>query len=369
MQVRSQPLIRALFVAAALLWGCGDDLGHGQSASLATDAGDASAQRDAASVGDAAQPVDAAAEDAAADASSDSWMPPELTLPEADDAQPFYLSQVGMYRDIERKRLAPDLIAFEPAYKLWSDGADKQRHLRLPPGTQIDSSDIDHWQFPVGTLLFKEFSLAGKRLETRVIARTGPGERDYWMGAFVWNDDESDATFVRDGQADVRGTDHDVPTAKNCLTCHDGDAGRVLGFSAIQQPDVPSEMLSDPPQARVRVPGDAVTAQALGYLHANCGHCHNEDGSARPDTDMILRLSAGARRPEDTATYATTVGIAMQYFKNSPLTVRVAAGDAEHSGLMFRMSQRGEKTQMPPLATEIEDREGIAAVRAWIESL
>jgi mono/diheme cytochrome c family protein len=362
MRATEVSLKHVLFVAAALIGGCGDD--RDPTSSAVHDAG-----RDGGALYDAGDRGADAARDGAA---RDGWQPPQLSeiaLPDADDDRPLHLSEVGLYRDLAHKTLAPDLLAFEPKYKLWSDGADKRRWLRLPPGTRIDTSNVDHWVFPVGTMLFKEFSLGGKRLETRLVARTGPGERDYWMGAFLWNDDESDAVFVRDGAADVRGTDHDVPKSKNCLTCHDGEAGRVLGFSAIQQPDAPADMLSDPPAVPAHIPGDAIASAALGYLHANCGHCHNENGAARPDTDMLLRVSAGAERPEDTDTYKTTVGVEMQYFEGSPLTLRIDAGDAEHSGVFFRMSQRGPKTQMPPLATEFVDDDGIASVRAWIESL
>ena len=35
-------------------------------------------------------------------------------------------------------------------------------------------------------------------------------------------------------------------------------------------------------QPAVVVPGDALDQEALGYLHANCSHCHNQD---RPESD------------------------------------------------------------------------------------
>jgi mono/diheme cytochrome c family protein len=297
------------------------------------------------------------------------WHLPEFTLPDPDSDVELHLSEVGLYQDITTKKLAPDLISFEPQFKLWSDGADKQRYLRLPPGEQVDSSDMDHWQFPVGTMLFKQFALDGKRLETRLIMRLGPAPEDYWMGAFLWNDDESDAVFVPNGEQNVRGTGHDVPKVKNCFTCHDGDAGRILGFSAIQQPDVAAKLLTDPPTKPTAVPGDEITRAALGDLHANCAHCHNPTGAARPDTDMNLRLSVSDTTPEDTNTYRSTIGVEMQYFESSPLTLRVARGDPDESGLLFRMTERGPKTQMPPLATEITDDDGGAAVGAWIETL
>jgi hypothetical protein len=315
--------------------------------------------------------------DASADAGLDGgdagWTPPAVALPDDDSDEPFFLSQTGLYVDLAAKQLAPDLFEFEPTYTLWSDGADKRRWLRLPRGERIDSSDPDHWTFPVGTMLFKEFSrvVSGqrKRLETRLIARTGEGVEDYFMGAFLWNDDESDARFVPDGYVDARGTGHDVPKVKFCFTCHNGDRGRVLGFSTVQQARVDPALLTHAVDGGYRAPGDAATEAALGYLHANCGHCHNPAGTARPDTDMDLRLLLSDRSPEDTAAYTTTIGIELQYFDDSPLTLRVVPGDAEQSGLLFRMSMRGPDTQMPPLATELVDDAGVALVRAWIESL
>ena len=228
---------------------------------------------------------------------------------------------------------------------------------------------MDHWQFPVGTMAFKEFSLAGKRIETRLLMRTGEGPDDYWMGAFVWNDDDSDARFVPDGEPDARGSAHDVPKVKNCFTCHDGEAGRVLGFSAVQQPDVDAALLSEPPMPSFTVPGDATAAAALGYLHANCAHCHNPQGTARPDTDMNMRLRVADLEVASTNTFQTTVGVPMQYFDDSPLSLRIAPGEPEQSGVLFRMMERGPKTQMPPIASEIADDAGVAAVRAWIERL
>src|SRR5690349_1711795 len=75
------------------------------------------------------------------------------------------LSQTGLYADIATKTIAADVLAFEPSYVLWSDGATKTRWVRLPPGTSIDTTDPDHWVLPVGTQLWKEFVRDGKRIE------------------------------------------------------------------------------------------------------------------------------------------------------------------------------------------------------------
>jgi hypothetical protein len=317
--------------------------------------------------GFARMPRDAAAPKDSADAALD-WLPPDVAPPAAGSNEPFWLSQTGLYRDIDAKTLAPGLIEFEPKYSLWSDGASKQRFLRMPPDAYIDTSDMDHWSFPSGTMLFKEFSLDGKRLETRLIMRTGPGPSDYFMGAFLWNDDDSDALFVPAGQDDVRGTAHDVPSTKQCGNCHNGEPGRILGLSAVQGGERwLAERLLQSKAAPFAVPGGETTARALGYLHANCGHCHNLHGTAWPDTEMNLRLRVSEQTFESTALSRTTVDVAMRDRKLRAL--RIATGDAAASGIHYRMSLRGPKIQMPPIATERVDPTGLESISQFIEAL
>jgi hypothetical protein len=265
----------------------------------------------------------------------------------------------------------------------------KKRFLRLPPGTQIDTSDMDHWKLPVGAQFFKEFRAPdGTLLETRLVehvADTGDADTDYWMGAFAWRADGSDAVFVPDGVQDVNGTDHDVPDEVKCRTCHDGEAGHALGFSAVQLSDdapgtrlgdlVAAGLLSDPPAPGTQflVPGDATTKAALGYIHANCGHCHNPAGAARPDVDMTLRLGTADTQPtstpESTTVYTNLVNQPLFRFMAPGYMFRVVPGDPDHSEILYRMSTRGSRDQMPPLATEHPDPTGIAAVTAWIAAL
>jgi hypothetical protein len=46
--------------------------------------------------------------------------------------------------------------------------------------------------------------------------------------------------------------------------------------------------------------------------------------------------------------------------------LRVAPGDPDTSGIAFRMAMRGDRKQMPPLATEHADTVGLDTVRGWI---
>jgi hypothetical protein len=295
--------------------------------------------------------------------------PPDAAPPDAPSGHPSELSKTGLYSDFASRTIAPDLIPFTPRFRLWSDGAEKRRFLSLPAGATVDTSVPDHWRFPVGTKVWKEFVRDGILVETRLIERTGPGDQDYWFGSYVWKDDGSDAIFAEDGAQDIRGTDHDAPAAGKCGACHVGEPGRILGFSAVQLDAATlarvAPRLSAPFQ-EFTAPGSATTATALGYLHANCGHCHSETGAARPDTDMMLRLMLADRTPADTAACRTTWGVALFRFRSDAVSLRVAPGDPAASGIVYRMSARGSMTQMPPLATEHTDPDGIAAVRAWI---
>jgi len=305
---------------------------------------------------------------------AEAGLPPPLpavgaSYPDPHSDAPFWLSEAGLYADIARKTVRPDAVELTPRFPLWSDATLKRRWLVLPAGQTIDNADPSHWQFPVGTLAFKEFRNAERRLETRVIARTGSGDDDFWMGAFVWNEDESDARFVSDGAKDVLGTQHDVPSALNCWTCHRGDAARLLGFSALQLPEIAAGLLAHPQDAAFEVPGNAIEVAALGYMHGNCAHCHNPQGSARPDTDLNLSLNGKERDPRQTNAYLTSVGIALQYFAADVGTLRAVPGEPTLSALLLRMQERAANTQMPPLGTELVDEQGIAKVRAWIQAL
>jgi hypothetical protein len=294
-----------------------------------------------------------------------------------------WLSETGLYSDAAAQTLASGVRPFEPAFALWSDRADKARWIALPDGASIDTTDMNHWVLPVGTRLYKEFSLGGRRLETRLIERYGTGPADYWLGAFVWLEDGSDARLSEQGEQDLLGTSHDAPARERCGSCHNGEAGRALGFSALQLASSPLELtLSQlaaegrlsappPPDASYAIPGEPDAAAALGYLHANCGSCHNPRGAAWPDTQMRLRLELDASAVDTSAVIASLVGVPLQYYRGQAgaVSLRVVPGHPEQSGVIARMNVRGPKEQMPPLATEEVDAEGVDVVRRWIAAL
>ncbi|MEZ4234179.1 MAG: hypothetical protein R3B89_33705 [Polyangiaceae bacterium] len=292
-------------------------------------------------------------------------------------AYPARLSETGLYADVTSESLADGVQAFEPQFKLWSDGATKRRWVYLPDGAQIDTSDHDYWVYPQGTKLWKEFTRDGVRVETRMLEKTAQG---WTMIAYQWQADQQDALPVPDGVENASGTSHDIPSVSQCQQCHDNLPDRSLGFTEVQlahsgggvtlQGLIDSNRLTSPPSVSPLVPGDATARAALGYLHANCGMCHNPKSQTFFRVDMNLWLQTAALDSvQTTPAYLTTVGVPPLEGIPAGTTARIAPHDPEHSAVLGRMKSRELSVLMPPLGTEDVDESGSDAVEAWINAL
>ncbi len=290
---------------------------------------------------------------------------------------PRRLSETGLYSNIATGELSPGVLAYTPQFALWSDGAEKRRWMLLPNAEQIDTGNMDEWLFPEGTKLWKEFSVGGVRVETRLLEKRGPNDGDWRSLAYVWRPDDADAIAAPLGEIDAHHTDHDVPAAGECLACHGGRRSFILGFSAVQlaAPAAAGEIdldgliqqgqLSNPPARKPVVPGNSVEVAALGYLHANCSHCHNQ---TRPE-----RAGARCFDPNNKSDFTLAVGkldaVAATPTYHTVVGDTVKAGKPDDSRLFELINSRGMFRQMPPLATEKVDSAAVANIRLWIEGL
>ena len=287
---------------------------------------------------------------------------------------PERLSLTGLYLSETPESFATDVRSYHPRFELWSDGASKRRWIRLPPETRIDTSDMDAWQFPVGTKLWKEFTRDGIRVETRLLQRLP----DRWVGvAYIWQKDGTDAIAAPYGAIDALGTLHNVPASNECDACHGGRSSYVLGFSAVQlaQPTEPGslnldelvrlELISHIPTDTPQVPGNETEQAALGYLHANCSHCHNASRPSRGgsrcfdpenDIDFLLRTDDGPTVSE-TSTYRTAMHVCIE------------PGQPSRSKMIDLVGRRGRFNPMPPLASEVVDATAVALIHRWIEAM
>jgi mono/diheme cytochrome c family protein len=235
---------------------------------------------------------------------------------------------------------------------------------------------MDFWTYPVGTTAWKEFTRNGVRVETRMLRKKGPATGDWTMIAYRWNSDQRDAVAVPAGSKNANGTPHDIPAQKDCLFCHGNMKDVLLGLTAIQLSHskaglriddlIEEKRLTAPPSAPIQIPGDPVAEGALGYLHANCGLCHNSQAKVAQMTP--LRLWESTLKLDSVATtlgYETTVGAKNTFL---PELHVIEPGRPDESELVIRISERGTR-QMPPIATEVVDEEGVAKIRAWVESI
>jgi len=76
---------------------------------------------------------------------------PPVDCTETEQNLPADVFCIGLYEHHDTHRHPSDVHPYTPGITFWSDGAEKQRYFYLPPGTQIDTSDMDVWRFPVGT--------------------------------------------------------------------------------------------------------------------------------------------------------------------------------------------------------------------------
>jgi hypothetical protein len=320
------------------------------------------------------------------------WLP---LIARAQDARglPEHLRDTGLY--VSGSVLGPDVLPFSPQYPLWSDGAAKRRWIWLPPGTSIDASQPDAWDFPRGTKLWKEFG-HGRALETRYLERGADGQ--WRFGSYVWNAAGSDAVLappagIRELPAPgAPGARYSIPSEDDCRACHEGAPVAVLGFSALQlSPDrdplaphadrsdgsidlrelaarglirnLPAELLEQPPRIVASTPAERA---ALGYLHGNCGNCHNDEGPLAV-LDMTLAQRVGKARP----VLDSVVGVHSQFQPAGAAAeaLRIAPGHAADSVIAARMRSRDPLEQMPPLGTTAVDDEAVALLARWIEGL
>ena len=308
----------------------------------------------------------------------------------ATGGAPETLQDTGLYSDFAALQVDQTHLAFSPQYPLWTDGAAKRRWISLPPGSAIDASDPDAWIFPIGTRLWKEFSFNGRRVETRFMERRPDG----WLyAAYAWSADGRETQRVsargRRGAHPLEGgRSHAIPGVTDCKVCHQGGRSEVLGFSAVQlspqrdpgalhaEPsDVDLTVLIErgllvglPAPLRMTPPAisaaSAIERAALGYLHGNCGHCHNEQGPLA-NVGLFLRQPAGAagRAIASTVNHPVRKPLPGQ----SEATLRIEPRHPDHSALMQRIASRSPALQMPPLGTELADQQAVDLLRRWIE--
>lgn len=306
--------------------------------------------------------------------------PPAGSLLDAPlGAFPAKLSDAGLFP------LAPDLgkvpavaHVYTPAWEFWSNGLHKVRHVVVPKGAAVDTSDRTDWQFPVGTLFFKTFSDDDGPVETRVLRL---GAEGWELGSYQWAEDGKDAQLL-DGKMGVpidvaidgAPFEHRIPNRLECRECHESSPSPVLAFSELRLnhelggsetelarmfdqgvlggslPDDPDE-IDEPDPARREV---------RAYLHGNCSFCHN--GTMGVSSSFDLRHDVALEN---------TIGVPTDS-SASAAGIRIVPGEPLESILFLAFSGETEDPEvkpMPPVAIERRDAQAVEQLRDFIEGL
>jgi hypothetical protein len=297
-------------------------------------------------------------------------------------ALPEQLSEVGLYvTPADRSKAHARAVEFEPAYPLWTNGAEKQRFVVVPEGASIDSS-AENWEFPEGTLFFKTFSYAtepgeSRPIETRVLRRSAKG---YEYSVYLWDEDAADASLL-DGKTstpvavELEGEEfeHVVPSRLQCRSCHESQEPNVIGFDELRlnsalpgheetQLDelAAAGVINEAPSAPLSIDEpDALTRDVLGYLQGNCVHCHNGGTGENSAFSMDYR-EAVANLINVETTSELLHGL------------RIKPGVPEESALYLALTADPaamDEQPMPPLGVQRRDEATSAMFEEWILSL
>ena len=301
----------------------------------------------------------------------------------AGGGMPRTLAEFGFFSD--GKALSPNfgVTAYRLNTPLYSDGADKLRHIYLPKGTRLSAVGDGVLQFPVGAAIIKTFAFgegAERRLiETRVLLHRVEG----WTALpYLWNAEQTEARLALAGaRVDLetpkgKAISYRVPNKNQCKECHGLDGavvpigpkarnlsgewlGKMVKYGGLDRMPDGADALPVW-ETRANEPTDLV---ARAYLDVNCAHCHRP-GAMASNSGLDLRweqsdpIALGVmKRP-----VAAGRGSGGHLFDVLP-------GKPDESILLHRMRVNEPGIAMPEIGKSTVDDDGVEAVRRWIAEM
>jgi uncharacterized repeat protein (TIGR03806 family) len=294
------------------------------------------------------------------------------------------LSETGCFDAADPRIAVPGLIPYDLNSPLWSDAAEKRRWFALPDGVAIDIASDGDFQFPVGTVLAKEFAIDGEPVETRLLMLDASG---IWTGySYEWIG--GDAHLLPAGKLKMlpNGQTWTYPDRGECLRCHTENANFALGPEIGQLnrdlvyeqsnrisnqlatmehiglinnglPGAPDEL---PALANIEADHQALSRRARSYLHSNCSGCHRGAGPTQSNMDLRFSTARSAMNVCNIDPSFGDLGIAGAKL--------LTPGRPDLSVLSNRPARNDPLVRMPPLGTAIVDSAAIAVLGAWIQS-
>ena len=294
-------------------------------------------------------------------------------------------------------------IIYDLNTPLFTDYANKYRFVFVPEGTQAAYRSTEVFDFPVGTIIAKTFTIqadlrddssAEDIIETRLLIRRKEG----WVALpYIWDQGKTDALLtVTGGTQNVswvdingtpRSTDYVIPNTNNCANCHGekelipiGPTARSLNKDYPYSSGTANQLahwttqgilLGAPTDTSsidtIPLWGDTTADlddRARGYLDINCAHCHQPEIGAADTSGLYLEYD----RP-----FGTEVGEC-----KPPVAAGAGAGDldydivpghADESIMDFRMDSNEPGVRMPEIGRSIIHTEGVQLIRDWINAM
>jgi len=322
---------------------------------------------------------------------------------------PEWLSQTGAFTNLSTLAPTPGVIEYDLIEPFWSDRATKKRWLAIPnngtyntPQEQIEFSENDVWNFPVGSVLIKHFELPldannpgiTKRLETRFSIKGEDGK--FYFATYKWNPGQTDAQLLDSGLDEtINITDENgqgqqqiwhYPSTAECLSCHNSASGGTLGartryinknityqetainanqLVTLSSLGILDETITDAQTTSYLTAveydsGASLDEKARSYLDLNCAYCHSPGTGNRAGFDLRL-INTLEETGLLTAGFSTDLGISGAAI--------VVEGDASKSLLYHRLNSADPNIMMPPLSKNEVDTEAATMIETWINQL
>ena len=293
---------------------------------------------------------------------------------------------------------------YELRTPLFSDYAQKLRFVRLPTGQKSKFDPKEVMDFPVGTVLIKNFYYSndlrnpekGRRIiETRLLIHEPKGWENI---TYVWNDDQTEAVLDLAGDTksvswiDEKGKkqklDYIIPNKNQCKGCHsfndkvkpigptarqlNGDfsysSGKENQLSYWNNKGILDQLPADLSQVdKIAVWNDPQTGsldqRARAWLDINCAHCHRAEGPA--NTSGLL-LSIYETNNTALGIYKTPVAAGRG---SGGFSFDIDPGKPDKSILVYRIHSLDPGIMMPEIARKLVHKEGVDLIRQWIKEM
>jgi len=293
---------------------------------------------------------------------------------------------------------AKNVYPYELNTPLFSDYAQKKRFIYLPEGGVIKHHPTEVFDFPVGTVLIKNFyyddfqliNQKGRIIETRLLIK----KASEWLALpYIWNSEQTDAILeITGGVQEIsllgkKPIYYQIPNMGQCKGCHQrngtlkpiGPTARQLNRNHLDDGSDPINQLrrlsrldllnvsEEEVFPKLSVWNDPKTGsldeRARAYLEMNCAHCHRKEGPAK-NSGLYLMSSSNSRHALGIMKAPVAAGSG-----SGQLAYNIVPGQPEASILLYRINSTEPAVMMPELGRKMIHKEGVALIRSWIVSL